>query len=40
VFTIENPREAARRACWILAWFFAALAPLWSAHLSDKYHVL
>ena len=32
-----EPRETARKLCGVAAWFFALLAILWAAHLSDKY---
>jgi hypothetical protein len=32
-----EPRQTARKLCGAAAWFFALLAILWAAHLSDKY---
>jgi hypothetical protein len=34
---VTEPRQAAAKACGVLAWVFAMLAILWAAHLSDKY---
>ena len=37
VLLLTEPRQTARKLCGVAAWFFALLANLWPAHLSDKY---
>jgi hypothetical protein len=37
VLLLTEPRQTARKLCGVAAWFFALLAILWAAHLSDKY---
>ncbi len=36
-WAVNEPRAFTRQLCGSLAWFFAIMAMLWMAHLSDKY---